>query len=189
MSSLDRPISPPPRKRPWESNDPGPRPTKKSEAATTKAKTEKSQTEEIQVVRSPIRLYTVTDLPGSENIDTVRLKDLFASPNSLDEIWSFNFMHNMDWFRGLIGEENEKRVKVRIVHGYWRQEDESRKVMEEGMWSSNVKLISAYLPDAFGTHHSKIIVIFRTDDTAQVLVQTGMIFISAVAEYSKHDSI
>lgn len=173
MSFLERPISPPPRKRHRQSADQEPTPTKK--VAPGKGEPEEAPKDDIQVIRSPIRLYTVRDLPESENIDTITLKEIFAPQSTLDEIWSFNFMHNMDWFRGIVGEADEKRVKVRIVHGYWRQEDESRKVMEEGIWSPNVKLISAYLPDAYGTHHSKVIVIFRTDDTAQILVQTGIL--------------
>jgi len=82
-------------------------------------------------------------------------------------------MTDMPFLRGLIRREDEGRVKIRVIHGYWRQGDESRKIMEAGVWSKNVKLIAAYLPDAFGTHHSKVIVLFRTDDTAQVLVHTG----------------
>ena len=65
---------------------------------------------------------------------------------------------------------------VRIVHGYWRRDDESRLVMEGAVWGDNVKLITAYLPEAYGTHHSKIVVIFRTDGMAQVMVQTGNLF-------------
>ena len=84
-------------------------------------------------------------------------------------------MTEMSWLRDLLGKENDSRIKVRIVHGYWRQEDESRKWMEQGKWGDNVKLIAAYLPDAFGTHHSKVMVLFREDDTAQVVVHTGIV--------------
>jgi tyrosyl-DNA phosphodiesterase 1 len=83
-------------------------------------------------------------------------------------------MTNMQFIREAIGAEDEKGVKVRILHGYWQADNESRKIMEEGVWGSNVQLISVYLHDPFGTHHSKIIVIFRNDDTAQVAVQTGL---------------
>ena len=171
MSFLERPISPPPRKRAREATDDQPVSAKK----LNKGRGESTNTDDggIEIVRSPIRLYTVTDLPDSENVDTVTLKEILSPPSTLDEVWSFNFMTNMSWFRDHIGEQDKDRVKIRVVHGYWRREDESRKVMEEGIWGPNVKLISAYLPDTFGTHHSKVIVVFRTDDTAQVLVQTG----------------
>jgi tyrosyl-DNA phosphodiesterase 1 len=79
----------------------------------------------------------------------------------------------MVFLRHAVGKEDETRIKIRIIHGYWREEDASRKMMEAGIWGTNVKLISAYLPDAFGTHHSKVIVLFRTDNTAQIVVHTG----------------
>ena len=31
----------------------------------------------------------------------------------------------------------------------------------------NVQAITAYMPEAFGTHHSKMIILFRHDDLAQ----------------------
>jgi Tyrosyl-DNA phosphodiesterase len=46
--------------------------------------------------------------------------------------------------------------------------------MEREIWNGNVKLIAAFVPDVYGTHHSKILVLFRSDDTAQVVVQTGI---------------
>jgi len=37
----------------------------------------------------------------------------------------------------------------------------------------NVELVSAYLPDPFGTHHSKMLILFRHDDCAQVIIHTA----------------
>jgi hypothetical protein len=37
----------------------------------------------------------------------------------------------------------------------------------------NVELHHAYIPDPFGTHHSKMLVLFRHDDTAQVVIHTA----------------
>jgi len=147
-------------------------------------------TVKIRVIRSPIRLYRIKDLPDSENVDAVTLRQLLAPSSTLDEVWTINFMTDMPFLRGLIGHEDEGRVKIRVIHGYWRQEDESRKIMEAGVWSENIKLIAAYLPDAFGTHHSKVIVLFRTDDTAQILVHTGTFpFSIPPINDSKYDSI
>ena len=177
MSFLDRPISPPPRKRGREHNEEStteaPKKQKNSESQVRAKETIKDDSD-IRVIPSPIHLYSVKDLPASENVETIHLKDILTPQSSLDEIWTFNFMHNMEFLRDLIGPKDENRVKIRIVHGYWRQEDEGRKNMEAGVWGDNIKLISAYLPDPFGTHHSKVIVLFRNDDTAQVLVQTGI---------------
>lgn len=37
----------------------------------------------------------------------------------------------------------------------------------------NVALITAYMPERFGTHHSKMLILFRHDDTAQVIIHTA----------------
>jgi tyrosyl-DNA phosphodiesterase-1 len=177
MSSLDRPISPPPRKRPRATSEDLSLPTKKSNVPSKnqheESKSSDPSNNEICIIRSPIRLYSVKDLPSSENVDTITLKDILSPPSTLDEIWSFNYMTYMDFLRDAIGKTDEDRVKIRVVHGYWKQEDLSRKEMEKGVWGNNIRLISSYLPDVYGTHHSKVIVLFRTDNTAQIVVHTG----------------
>ena len=42
------------------------------------------------------------------------------------------------------------------------------------MWGPNVKLVAAFLGDQFGTHHSKILVLFRREETLQIVVHTGI---------------
>ena len=37
----------------------------------------------------------------------------------------------------------------------------------------NIELLSAYIPDPFGTHHSKMLILFRHDDTAQIIIHTA----------------
>jgi tyrosyl-DNA phosphodiesterase 1 len=193
MSTLNRPISPPPLKRPRGESLEHSVPAKKKPSVPGVPENEETEGIEaggngIRVVRSPIRLYSIQDLPPSENIETTTLREVFSPTSTLDELWSFNFMTNMPWLQAHIGSQDEKRIKIRIVHGYWRQEDESRKIMEQGVWGDNVKLISAYLPDPYGTHHSKVIVLFRTNNTAQIVVQTGM-SCEDFTNPSEHDTI
>jgi tyrosyl-DNA phosphodiesterase-1 len=38
---------------------------------------------------------------------------------------------------------------------------------------ANVELKTAYIPDPFGTHHSKMLILFRHDDLAQVVIHTA----------------
>lgn len=167
MSSIDRPISPPIRKRRRTAHDDLVGRSKHTILSSS------IHLDDIRVIRSPIRLYRIKDLDVSENVDTVTLQEILSPRSTLDELWSINFMTDMSFIRHIVGKEDETRVKIRIIHGYWREEDASRKLMETGIWSNNVKLIAAYLPDPFGTHHSKIIILFRTDSTAQVVIHTG----------------
>ena len=65
-------------------------------------------------------------------------------------------------------------VKVRVVHGSWKKEDRNRIEIEEAVRRyPNVEAITAYMPEAYGTHHSKMAVIFRHDDLAQIVILTG----------------
>lgn len=36
-----------------------------------------------------------------------------------------------------------------------------------------MKLITAYMPDTYGSHHTKMMVLFRHDDTAQIIIHTA----------------
>jgi tyrosyl-DNA phosphodiesterase 1 len=38
---------------------------------------------------------------------------------------------------------------------------------------SNVGLHAAFMPEMFGTHHSKMMILLRHDDTAQVIIHTA----------------
>ena len=65
-------------------------------------------------------------------------------------------------------------VKVHIVHGSWRKEDTNKISIDEAAKRyPNVDVVTAYMPEAFGTHHSKMMILFRHDDLAQVIILTG----------------
>ena len=65
-------------------------------------------------------------------------------------------------------------VKVKFIHGFWKNEDENRiSLLEAAERYPNVDLIPAYIPDPFGTHHSKMLVLFHHDDTAQIIIHTA----------------
>lgn len=65
-------------------------------------------------------------------------------------------------------------VKVRLVHGSWRREDVTRMHIDDATRRfSNVEALTAYLPDPYGTHHTKMIILFRHDDLAQVIIMTA----------------
>lgn len=63
---------------------------------------------------------------------------------------------------------------MKIIHGFWKREDERRvHLLEAAERYPNIELLSAYIPDPFGTHHSKMIVLFRQDKTAQIIIHTA----------------
>ncbi|CAD6439171.1 8824f4b5-3595-43a6-a2d9-f11a89b7d655 [Sclerotinia trifoliorum] len=126
-----------------------------------------------KVVKSPFQLTSIRDLPASSNVDTVSLRDILGDP-LISECWEFNYLHNLDFLMEQFDEDVRNLVKVNVVHGFWKREDQSRlNLMEQVLKYSNVKLLTAYMPEMFGTHHSKMLILFRHDSTAQVIIHTA----------------
>lgn len=99
--SLTRPVSPPPLSRL--------RPT----VPITK------------VIRSPFQLTSIRDLPPASNIDTVTLKEILSDP-LISECWDFNYLHDLDFLMDAFDEDVRALVRVNVIHGFWKREDESR---------------------------------------------------------------
>ncbi|EXJ93902.1 hypothetical protein A1O1_02295 [Capronia coronata CBS 617.96] len=124
-------------------------------------------------IPSPFKLTSIHDLPGSQNIDTFSLHDILGNP-LIKEAWIFNFCFDVDWLMDHFDADTRAQVKVKIVHGSWRAEDANRLGIEDACrrWP-NVEAVTAYLPDPFGTHHSKMFILFTHDDLAQVVIHTA----------------
>lgn len=101
LSSLYRPISPPPRRSPK-----GP-----------------------EMVKSPFQLTAIRDLPRVMNVDAVSLKNILGDP-LIAECWEFNYLHDIDFLMEAFDEDVRALVKVHVVHGFWKHEDGSRKDIE-----------------------------------------------------------
>lgn len=122
---------------------------------------------------SPVQLISVNDLPPSYNVDTISLKDILGEP-LIQDCWIFNYLFDVDFVMEQFDEDIRDLVKVKIVHGSWRTDDSNRKrINEAASRYMNVQPIVAYMPEAYGTHHSKMIILFRHDDLAQVVIMTA----------------
>lgn len=146
LSSLSRPISPPPR----------------TKRAKVKAR-----------IASPFRLTSIRDLSDDNNVGAISLKDLIGDP-LIAELWDFNYLHDIDFLMDHLDEDTRALTKIHIVHGFWKREDPNRIVLhEQAKQYENVTLHTAWMPEPFGTHHTKMLVLFRHDDTAQVIIHTA----------------
>ncbi|KAK4449934.1 putative tyrosyl-DNA phosphodiesterase [Podospora aff. communis PSN243] len=126
-----------------------------------------------QIISSPFHLTKINDLPPELNHDTVTLKDLLGDP-LIAECWQFNYLHDIDFLIAAFDDDVRHLVKVHVVHGFWKSEDANKKELEDqASRHKNVKLHSAYLPDMFGTHHTKMMILLRHDDTAQIIIHTA----------------
>ncbi|PKS09117.1 hypothetical protein jhhlp_003731 [Lomentospora prolificans] len=147
LASLTRPVSPPPRRR--------------------------SPRGEPAVISSPFKLIRIDALPDRYNHDTVTLKSILGDP-MIKECWNFNYMHNIEYILDAFDEDVRHLVKLHIIHGNWKREDPGRLTLEaEAAKHPNVTLHTAPMPEMFGTHHSKMMILLRHDDTAQIVIHTA----------------
>lgn len=100
--TLTGPISPPPLRRNRKVESQGPK-----------------------TMKSPFQLTWIQDLPDSQNVDAVTLKDILGDP-LIAECWEFNYLHNLDFLMEAFDSDVKDLVKVHVIHGFWKQEDEQR---------------------------------------------------------------
>ncbi|OAL26090.1 hypothetical protein AYO20_10224 [Fonsecaea nubica] len=134
---------------------------------------ESSQTSPAKLVPSPFRLTTIRDLPPTKNADTVSLHDILGNP-LIKEAWIFNYCFDVDWLMTHFDPDIRPSVKVKIIHGSWKNDSPNKILIDDACrrWT-NVEAATAYLPDQFGTHHSKMFILFTHDDLAQVVIHTA----------------
>ncbi|KAL8866107.1 MAG: hypothetical protein Q9174_006488 [Haloplaca sp. 1 TL-2023] len=178
-------ISPPPRRNAVSQindeslagqNKPG---NEKQEDGSTSLPTPTKSDANPQAMASPIQLSTVNGLPTASNIDTVSLHDILGDP-LIKECWLFNYLFDVDFVMQQLDKDTRDLVKVKIVHGSWRSEDSNRINIEvqfsqsRSFWYKTPSdLHSSILMPPKGTHHCKMIILFRHDDLAQVNIVTG----------------
>ncbi|KAJ8119843.1 hypothetical protein O1611_g10521 [Lasiodiplodia mahajangana] len=124
-------------------------------------------------ITSPFRLTSIRDLSDDDNNGAVSLNDLIGDP-LISELWDFNYLHDIDFLMNHLDEDTRGLTKVHVIHGFWKREDQNKLVLQEqAKQYGNVTLHTAYMPEMFGTHHSKMLILFRHDDTAQVVIHTA----------------
>ncbi|ERF69581.1 hypothetical protein EPUS_01911 [Endocarpon pusillum Z07020] len=138
-----------------------------------KLRTQSATTSKCSIIQSPFKLTHIRDLPANANIDTISVRDILGDV-MLKEVWLFDFLYDVDWVMQQFDPDIQHIVSVVLVHGSWRREDPNKIHIDEACKRySNVKAVTAYMPEPFGTHHTKGMVLFRRDDLAQVIVHTA----------------
>jgi tyrosyl-DNA phosphodiesterase 1 len=122
---------------------------------------------------SPFSLTKIRDLAAASNVDTVSLHDILGNP-LIKEAWIFNFCFDVNWMMQFFDPDVRDLVQIKIIHGSWKTEDRNRMNIEAACSRRpNVEAFKAYLPDQFGTHHSKMFILFTHDDQAEVIIHTA----------------
>ncbi|KAF8453891.1 tyrosyl-DNA phosphodiesterase-domain-containing protein [Kalaharituber pfeilii] len=123
----------------------------------------------------PFRLTDIAALPTN---GTVTLRSLLSPPSSdtpLTSLWSFNYMHTLSFLISHIPQSTLPTLSINIVHGYGSSDprraalDADRQTLP---YPDNIRLIGAWMPEPFGTHHTKMLILFA-GDKARVIVHTA----------------
>jgi tyrosyl-DNA phosphodiesterase 1 len=175
LRSLKREISPPPKfKRATNSSS-----TQHSSSSTQISSNVKPDKGKQRVLpstpthRTPFRLTRIADLDEASNVDTISLQDLIGRP-SLTEVWLFDYLFDMNFVMQNFHPDIRDSVQVYVMHGSWNRESSLKQHLDEAAKRlKNVHIRCAYMPDRFGTHHSKMMVLFDQQDECQVVVHTA----------------
>lgn len=82
-----------------------------------------------KVIASPFRMTKIRDLPAASNVDAVSLHDLLGDP-LIAECWEFNYLHDVEYLMSHFDQDVRSLVKIHIVHGFWKREDQNRIMLE-----------------------------------------------------------
>lgn len=140
----------------------------KHTSATASTAREGAHTGKIQ---SPVRLIKCNALPDEANHDCISLQDLIGAPD-ICEMWQFNFMIDMDFVMEHTHASIRHSVRANFVRQPSRDEGDRTKLCKS-ITIGNVVLHLEPMFAAYGTHHSKIMVIFFEDQTMQVVIHTA----------------
>lgn len=121
--SLSHPVSPPRRR-----NRPQATPAESTELAGEPTSSESTKTED-KSIRSPFQLTWIRDLPDEANFDAVTLGDILGDP-LIAECWNFNYLHDIEFLLSHLDQDVRHLVEVHVVHGFWKNEDPSRLMLQ-----------------------------------------------------------
>jgi tyrosyl-DNA phosphodiesterase 1 len=178
LVSLNRNVSPPPgRTKPTSKFDPNSRQIlgrSDSSKSADKSDNGSSTPQAVTPSRpSPFRLTKIYDLDDQSNVDTITLNDILGRPD-LKEVWLFDFLYDVDFVMSAFHPSIRRTILVKIIHGSSRRDSAQNQHLRqaEKEWL-NLQVICAYMPEQYGTHHSKMMILFTSDDEAQVVIHTA----------------
>jgi tyrosyl-DNA phosphodiesterase-1 len=126
---------------------------------------------------SPLQLTRIRDLPPSHNVNAVLLHNLLGNP-LIKECWQFNYLLSIPFILQHFDTDVRSLVALKIVHGFWKNDDTRKQKLQEQAEAAirsgaKVQLIAAHMPEMYGTHHTKMMILIRHDGVAQVVIHTA----------------
>lgn len=119
-------------------------------------------------------LTAIADLSKPENADSINISDLIGSPYLVAQ-WQFNFMIDVDFVLSKVHKDVVPIVQSNFVIGDFNGQQIGQ--FESAIKGrSNITVGGARLSNPFATHHTKMMVLFFTENgvrTAQVVIHTA----------------
>ncbi|EFE42278.1 hypothetical protein TRV_02978 [Trichophyton verrucosum HKI 0517] len=128
-----------------------------------------------KIIPSPIQLTHIRDISDSTgyNEGCIKLRDILGDP-MIKECWQFNYLFDVDYIMGQFDRDVKDLIQLKIIHGSWKKEAPNRIAIDDACKRyPNAEAVVAYMPEPFGTHHSKMMILIRHDNLAQVIIHTA----------------
>ncbi|KAL3895067.1 MAG: hypothetical protein SGCHY_004917 [Lobulomycetales sp.] len=117
------------------------------------------------MVDSGLRLSAIRDLGPDANHGCVTLAQILSMDADLVQMFQFNYLLDLDWFLSQMPPALRANCKTSFVTGDARFMQQTR--------PANVSFILAPLPIPFGTHHTKMMILFYQTGAARLVVHTA----------------
>ncbi|EFR00029.1 tyrosyl-DNA phosphodiesterase 1 [Nannizzia gypsea CBS 118893] len=130
---------------------------------------------EQKIIPSPIQLTHIRDINDSTgyNKDCIKLRDILGDP-MIKECWQFNYLFDVDYIMSQFDRDVKDLIQLKIIHGSWKREAPNRIAIDDACKRyPNAEAVVAYMPEPFGTHHSKMMILIRHDNLAQIIIHTA----------------
>lgn len=131
----------------------------------------------VETYKSPLRLIRTQGSLVSEqaNVDTVSLADLVGQ-RDLVEMYQFSFEMDLAYAMDRVHPEARPNVKAHFVFGKKRMSnmvEELEKQRKTLKYNENITLEPIPLRYDYGTHHSKLMVLFFSNNEVQITIHTA----------------
>lgn len=107
----------------------------------------------------------------SVNQDTLRIRDLIGSA-LLKETYQFNFNVDLPFFLSFLHPTFKREERKIVFITGSRLLDPSFEETESIKANYNILEIQAHIPSRFGTHHTKMMINFYTDESVEVIIMS-----------------
>ncbi|KAA8915728.1 hypothetical protein TRICI_002135 [Trichomonascus ciferrii] len=131
----------------------------------------------VEMYRSPLKLIRAEEsvVKEQENVDTVSLAHLVGQ-RDLVEIYQFSFEMDLAYAMDLVHPEARPNIKAYFVFGKSRKGDMAERLEEQRKtlkYNKNITLVPIPLRYDYGTHHSKLMVLFFSNNEVQITIHTA----------------